>query len=469
MRRFLKFAVLAMLIVSAVNVNAQFLRSSYFLEGSQYRLQLNPALTPNNGFVNIPVIGNVNAAFYSNSLGIGDFIDVMKNSDDANYFTSEKFMNRLTTDNEMGVNVSTDIAAAGWWRGKNFWSFNVGCKVNGGVIVPKELFSFLRDMNGLETIDYTNYLRDFSNEELNINAYTEWAAGYTRQINDHLNVGGRLKLLLGVGNVSFKVHDAIVKTNLKGLDPNIDWNNVTAEDLKGVTGTADITVDAELESSFKGINYITNDDGYIDDVKFESKNLGVAGVGAAIDVGASYRVTDKVTISASLLDLGFINWSKSSMEKARTNTDDLHFDSKSPDDIDRFADIVGSNKALNFDLLKLTPDPDRKKARTTSLATTLVLGANYAFNEKMSIGALFTEHLSKPKSQTELTLSFNVHPKSYLDFSFSYSPIMCGGGSFGFAMKLGPMFLGTDYMYLGNGTKCCNALIGLSVPLGAQK
>lgn len=469
MRSFLKFAILALLIATASDVQAQFLRSSYFMEGSQYRLQLNPALAPNKGYVNIPVIGNVNAGFYSNSLGLSDFTDIIKNSDDADYFTSDKFMNKLKPFNEIGINAGTDIASAGWWRGKNFWSFNLGVKVNGGAKVPKELFHFLRDMTGSESNDYTNYIRDFSHEELNINAYTELAAGYARQINERLNVGGRAKLLLGVGNMNIKVHNATIETKLTGVPQDINWEDASVEELSKAKGTADIIVDAELDYSFKGINLITNENGYIDDVKFESKDLGVAGVGAAIDLGVSYRVINNLTLSAAILDLGFIKWSKGCTEKAFTNTDDLHFNSDKPEDIERFADIVGSNKALNFDLLKLTFDSEQKKSRTTSLATSLVLGANYDINSKISVGALFTEYMSKPKSQTELTLSLNLHPKNSIDFTFSYSPIMCSGSSFGLAARLGPLFIGTDYMFFGNGTKCCNALIGFSVPLGSKK
>ena len=36
--------------------NAQFLRTSYFMEGTHYRQQLNPALIPTQGYFNIPVL-----------------------------------------------------------------------------------------------------------------------------------------------------------------------------------------------------------------------------------------------------------------------------------------------------------------------------------------------------------------------------------------------------------------------------
>ena len=36
--------------------NAQFLRTSYFMEGTHYRQQLNPALIPTHWYFNIPVL-----------------------------------------------------------------------------------------------------------------------------------------------------------------------------------------------------------------------------------------------------------------------------------------------------------------------------------------------------------------------------------------------------------------------------
>ena len=135
----------------------------------------------------------------------------------------------------------------------------------------------------------------------------------------------------------------------------------------------------------------------------------------------------------------------------------------------RFADVVATGKALNLDMMRLNIDKQEAKSRTTSLTSTLALGGQVRLLEnRMHLGALYTNRFSKPGNQNELTLSFNYHPQSLLDFTVSYSPIMCGGQSFGVAMKLGPLFIGTDYMFLGKDTKCCNALVGISVPLGAR-
>lgn len=56
---------------------AQYLRSSYFMEGTSARLQLNPGLQPTRGYFNIPVIGSLNVSASSNVLGTSDIIDVL--------------------------------------------------------------------------------------------------------------------------------------------------------------------------------------------------------------------------------------------------------------------------------------------------------------------------------------------------------------------------------------------------------
>ena len=47
---------------------AQYLRSSYFMEGTSARLQLNPGLQPTKGYFNMPIIGSLNMSASSNVL-----------------------------------------------------------------------------------------------------------------------------------------------------------------------------------------------------------------------------------------------------------------------------------------------------------------------------------------------------------------------------------------------------------------
>ena len=68
-------------LMLGMSVNAQYLRTSYFMEGTSSRLQLNPGLQPTRGYFNFPVIGSFNVGASSNVLGVEDIKDILDSRD----------------------------------------------------------------------------------------------------------------------------------------------------------------------------------------------------------------------------------------------------------------------------------------------------------------------------------------------------------------------------------------------------
>ena len=494
--------VFFIMLVCTLSANAQFLRTSYFMEGTHYRQQLNPALTPTKGYFNLPVIGAVNATVGSTSLGYQDIIDIIDDGDD--FYTKPDFMNRLKDNNKLNVNFSTEILSAGWYKGKNFWSFNIGLRTDIGANLTKNMFTFLNEMETVEE-NWRNSNYDISGQQLNINAYTEIGLGLSRQINSRLTVGARVKALLGIGNMELKLNRVAMSANLPS-DQQINqwssesyWNSMTpsqaaqaAQELKDKFNNyhANLTVGAELKSSFKGLE-LKEEEGkdYVTDFDFDSGKLGIAGYGFGIDLGASYKILDNLTVSASVLDLGFISWSKSSTKIASANPDPIDIkgstyanmvDPNNPNtvmnavnqlqnDAQGYMDRVTNGDVLDYDMLQLEVG-DAKESRKSRLASTLVLGAEYGFfNNKLAVGVLSTTRFVQPDALTELTFSANYRPKSWFNVALSYSAIQSAGKSFGLGLKLGPLFVGTDYMFLGKNSNSVNGFVGVSIPLGGRK
>ena len=490
------------MLVCTLSANAQFLRTSYFMEGTHYRQQLNPALTPTKGYFNLPVIGAVNATVGSTSLGYQDIIDIIDDGDD--FYTKPDFMNRLKDNNKLNVNFSTEILSAGWYKGKNFWSFNIGLRTDIGANLTKNMFTFLNEMETVEE-NWRNSNYDISGQQLNINAYTEIGLGLSRQINSRLTVGARVKALLGIGNMELKLNRVAMSANLPS-DHQINqwssesyWNSMTpsqaaqaAQELKDKFNNyhANLTVGAELKSSFKGLE-LQEEEGkdYVTDFDFDSGKLGIAGYGFGIDLGASYKILDNLTVSASVLDLGFISWSKSSTKIASANPDPIDIkgstyanmvDPNNPNtvmnavnqlqnDAQGYMDRVTNGDVLDYDMLQLEVS-DAKESRKSRLASILVLGAEYGFfNNKLAVGVLSTTRFVQPDALTELTFSANYRPKSWFNVALSYSAIQSAGKSFGLGLKLGPLFVGTDYMFLGKNSNSVNGFVGVSIPLGGRK
>lgn len=494
--------VFFIMLVCTLSANAQFLRTSYFMEGTHYRQQLNPALTPTKGYFNLPVIGAVNVTVGSTSLGYQDIIDIIDDGDD--FYTKPDFMNRLKDNNKLNVNFSTEILSAGWYKGKNFWSFNIGLRTDIGANLTKNMFTFLNEMETVEE-NWRNSNYDISGQQLNINAYTEIGLGLSRQINSRLTVGARVKALLGIGNMELKLNRVAMSANLPS-DQQINqwssesyWNSMTpsqaaqaAQELKDKFNNyhANLTVGAELKSSFKGLE-LQEEEGkdYVTDFDFDSGKLGIAGYGFGIDLGASYKILDNLTVSASVLDLGFISWSKSSTKIASANPDPIDIkgstyanmvDPNNPNtvmnavnqlqnDAQGYMDRVTNGDVLDYDMLQLEVS-DAKESRKSRLASTLVLGAEYGFfNNKLAVGVLSTTRFVQPDALTELTFSANYRPKSWFNVALSYSAIQSAGKSFGLGLKLGPLFVGTDYMFLGKNSNSVNGFVGVSIPLGGRK
>ena len=488
-----------LMMVCVLPANAQFLRTSYFMEGTHYRQQLNPALIPTQGYFNIPVLGSVNATVGSTSLGYQDIIDIIDDSD--NFYSNPDFLKRLKDKNDLNVNVSTEILSAGWYKGKNFWSFNVGVRADIGASLTRSMFTFLNEMDALED-NWRNSNYDISGQKLDINAYGEVGLGYARQINNRLTVGGKVKVLLGIGNMNLKINNVMMNAKLPSdarINQLQDPNYLSGLDAAGITKLkaeiesyhANLNVDAHLESSFKGLELVQEDgQDYISDFDFDSGKLGIAGYGFGIDLGASYKILDNLTVSASILDLGFISWSKSSTKIASANPDPIDIkgstyanmiDINDPQnsvkdalnqlqsDTENYMDLVTQGDVLNYDMLQLEVG-EAKESRKSRLASTLVLGAEYGFfNNKLAVGVLSTTRFVQPDALTELTFSANYRPKSWFNVALSYSAIQSAGKSFGLGLKLGPIFLGTDYMFLGKNSNSVNGFIGVSIPLNKRK
>lgn len=414
-------------------MQAQYLRSSYFMEGSSTRIQLNPALQPKRGYVNLPGIGSVNAEVATNSLGIQDVIDVFDS--DGEFYNNDKFYNRLKGMNEVNISANTDVISFGFYKGKGFWSFNVGARADVDATIPKTMFDYLRATDA-DNFSWSGESFDIRNEKLRLNAYIEVGAGYSRAINERLTVGGKAKLLLGAGNINLNINQLYMYGKDAGIDSEFQ-----------------LKTDAYLEASAKGLD-LEEENGYITDLDYNS--FGISGYGAGIDLGASYQVMKNLTVSAAILDLGFISWGKSSTQIAES-------DKNTTIDKNNYSE---SSDVLDFDLFGLKKKEN--KSRTTSLSPTKVIGGEYGLlNNKLGLGLLSTTRFGQLKTYSELTFSANYRPNTLINTTLSYSMLQ-GGETFGIAFKIGPLMLGTDYMYFGNNSKHVNAFIGLSIPLGKK-
>lgn len=97
----------------------------------------------------------------------------------------------------------------------------------------------------------------------------------------------------------------------------------------------------------------------------------------------------------------------------------------------------------------LRKGPEASQSEKTTLVSTILLAGEYSLFNKLSLGAMYTSRFTKPETMNELTISATYRPDNAF-ITGSYSPIQAGGKPFGLALRLGPLFLGMDYMFFGN-------------------
>ena len=447
------------MVASTSTTSAQMIRTAYFMDKATVRTSLNPALQPGRGYIAFPVIGSLNVGFATNGIALSDLL-YSRNGQlvtfmDASVPTSD-FLSALKPDNQINTEFALNILSAGWFSQSGFWTIGLSTKGNISADVPKALFEFMKYGSGTEGKSY-----DIRNLHLYADSYAEASIGYSRSFGKRLTLGLKYKFLIGAANA------------------DIYFDQMTAV-MQGDSWR--ITSQGHMSASMKGLTpSYDEEEGYMSG--FDLDKPGIGGYGSAIDLGATYKLLPNLTLSAAILDLGFIKWHKEASTYGVAQGE-FRFEG--------FQLPIGDNNdtpSISDQLDDLTNDLERlfhfqqteSQSRTTMLRSTINIGAEYSvLNNKISFGLLSSTRIYKPKTYTELTLSANFRPVSWFALTGSYSFLHSDFETFGLALNFSPswihFFVGTDYMitkvtpqYVPVNASAANVYFGLGIPLGRAK
>lgn len=416
-RQFLAAALLGV----AAAASAQGLNSAYFTEGYAFRHQLNPAFVGDSFYVALPAMGNVNVGLRGN-FGLEDAL--FDNPWYGTRSTKSKatFMHPgidaataldgfNTGNNRLSGDISLAILSAGFKAFGGYNTVEINARATFGTVLPYELFRFAKGVG--------NEHYDIGDIDASAQGFVELAIGHSRQINDRLRLGAKLKFLFG------------------GARADVSLKNVSA-DLAGDDQWR-IHAQGEANMSMKGFAYKSASKeyrdrpgryDYVNDMDVDGAGLG--GFGMAIDLGGIYKLNDDWTFSAALLDLGFIHWSNS-VRAVNANEDftfegfrDVSASSERGENFDRKTDKYFDQFA-DFAHLR---DQGDTGGRTTGIGATVNLGAQYTLPvyDKVKFGALSSTRIRGKYSWTEGRLSANYTPLRWLDGNVNLA-----AGSFGWS------------------------------------
>lgn len=432
MKSMIKKTALSLMLASIAGGAVAQLNSGYFLDGYTYRHELNPAYMGDT-YVSFPIMGQINTSVRGN-VGLENFLFNTPTYGLTTALNPEvsanEFLGDLNDNNNLQFDFKTSIFSLGF---KGFGGYNtigLNMRMNAGVNLPYGLFEFAK--KGMQ--GDTHYTMD----DLSIRArgYAELAFGHAHQITQNLTIGTKLKVLLGGADLDATVEDMDVRLNQD------QWL---------------IRAHAKVNTALKGAQYTLDEEGLVDGIDVESPGLG--GFGLGLDLGATYKFTDGplegLTLSAAVLDLGFINWSDNI--EAFNEGEDFVFDGFQNIAIDSES---GQGKELDDQFDDLQDDLEKLYnvktdgkvgSRSTMLAATMNFGAEYALPayDRLKFGLLSSTRFNGPFTWTEARLSANVNPTNWFGAGVNYA-LSTYGSSLGLILNFHPkgfnFFIGTDCM-----------------------
>lgn len=451
----IKYIALLLCTMFALDGTAQTAKSAYFLDGTFYNYQLNPAMKAERGFFSL-ALGNFSIATNGN-VGLSHFL--YPQGDNLTTFMSgtvgqEEFLGQLPQQIRLGMDIDETLMALGFRMLGGYTTLSLSVHANTSMTLPKGFFEFAK--KGLQD-QYFN----FSGINMNTMSYAAATLGYSRELFEGFRLGVNLKYLMGIAYA----------------DATFDKFNIElSEDRWYLEGHA------QAQAALGSEVYFENNKNKLEDLQMGP--FAPAASGFAVDLGVMYdmkKLVPGLTVSASLLDLGSINWQY--MMSVENNDEAICWEGLTD------ATIKNMGAALEDELEKLGDKAEKMMefkvndihSETTKLDATMYLGAEYnmPFYKPLSVAMLYGKRFSTYAGWDEVRGYVNIAPLKWFEASANvgYSTF---GTSWGWMLNFHPaginLFVGSDYMiskvtpqYIPVNNLNSHITLGINLALGKRK
>ncbi len=414
-RSALKLACALCLLPFGQNLIAQKNYTLYNLNETPQAHYLNPAFRSKaKVYISLPLgmqsFGVSNSGFHMNHLL------QTRSQDDSLVFNPGNAIDKMAKKNFLTTETYNEIIGFGFAVKDNYFSFSMSNRFQSNLIYPRDLFKFAFEGNGKS---YLGQRASLDGLGFNLTSYVEYAVGFNRKFSKKLTAGGRIKLLSGIANVNTKKSQLGIYTDATTFDLTIDGS--AALYTSGIKPFYDTMPDNNND-----YNPLNN--------AFSFKNAGFA-----IDLGATYELTDKITVSASLLDLGTIKWTTNN---ANYISNDVNYRFEGVDLNQYLQDSTTTFlDQLQDTLENVFSQDENASSYRTGLYTRFYLGGTYKLTDKFFLGATLYNEIIKSRYRPGLILSGNVKLNNWFAATVNYSAYARSFGNvgLGFTIKGGPI------------------------------
>lgn len=376
LRRLILWSLLSFLLIGSSF--AQRNLTLYHMQQIVQTSNVNPGFIPDaEYYVAIPFLSAPNFAWGNRGFKFKDFglnKPIKSSIDYSMANANSNNMNYATGD------ASLELFNVGYRRGNHLFSFGLTDYLDLDIRFGKELLQFIDAYSANKLTPGRTY--DASTFNVDFNHYRAIWLGYAHRLGKRLSFGGKFKLLSGLESIR---------------TTNNNFGFTVYDEAVGVAVVNNLDVLSSGMHVWFGDGY---SGWYID-----------GNWGLAVDLGGQFQVNDKLGVSASVVNLGFLKYNR------RLSRSVVNYVMTDNDNIDTFLD----------DLFEETKDELAEGNGNyippyfTSAGPQIYGGATYQLNERQGIGLVLNSRFYHDRTDVGAALSFNMAVAQMLNFAFSYS------------------------------------------------
>jgi len=396
-----------LLFLSATTGYAQRGYTLNFLSFAPQHNRFNPAFeTRFDSYFGIPLLSSIQLEAHNNVLSINSLREIH----------IPTLISGLSSENNLGLEFGLDILSFGFRfrETNNFFHIALGIEAYANALFTRNTLRFLLTGPG----NFVGQGDALSGNFANMSVYGALSLGYSHEINDRWRVGGRLSLLSGIQNFHSERLDIEVYIH-DGSDPNV------------VPFTYTITPDIVV-NQFSG---------------WGPRSI-IENWGLGFDFGATFQANDELKFSASVNDLGFINWRGDGVQRTTTQNRDDPFVFSG---VGRIGDII-TDEGLRIqeiftalvdsltDFFQLDAEDTTFTSYRSTLRTSYTLAGFLNLTDNDQIGLMWNSRLGRGQNRS-LTVAYTRTLGRNFQISINNAmvndnPFNFGGG---FAFNMGSL------------------------------
>ena len=384
--------LLFLLIISSVATTAvaQEDLATHFMRNTWQASRTNPAFFPDYQFV-IGLPGAYNTLLVTN-VTYGDLI--AKGEDGKDILSIDQAIGRLGENNVLRNNLDIETLSFGVRLGRAALSIGHALRFNSFMNYPKTMPQLVWQGNA----QFIGQEVDFG-PDVDLYGYQEFALGLAVDVTPNFTIGGRAKLLAGVGSITSE------RTGLRLR---------TDSDIYQLELNADYYVNSAGSLKYDGFDELTVDFNY---GKFDFDQLFTGNAGFAFDLGVRLKLGDNLELSASALDIGKVNWEEDVTNYSLNGT----FEYEGLDLAQHiFEDTVTAGSIIDT-LREIYEVVETSVSYSTTLPSRFYLSGTYRLRDNWSVGGLVYLERYREEVNTAVAIGSNMDILPILNVGATYA------------------------------------------------